>query len=275
MKLRNVVEGLIHPRSAGTDAAPSLCAAGLHPRDSTWKDGVCMYCQAEMNKRAKTAMLPPGAPGEAGAGPAQAGSTPRPRGRTRIIDPVGAASGAPEGVRGESRRIVGVLVTYTWQREGELFVVRTGKNAIGANADADIAISCDPTLSGEHAVVLHQAGTCYVNDRVSANGTWLNGKLVAPGSTHRLENYATIKTGSTVWTFVEVRPGKAEVAAAPEDPVAVPDDPEDRAEAEAVEAKRELEREREQEREQERELEREPDPDPGSRGRKRPPTIIN
>jgi hypothetical protein len=275
MKLRNVMESLIHPRTAGTDAAPSLCAAGLHPRDSTWKDGVCMYCQAEMNKRQKTAMLPPGAPGEAGAVSAQAGPPPRSRGRTRIIDPAGASSGAPEGVRGDSRRIVGVLVTFTWQREGELFVVRTGKNSIGANADADISIASDPTMSGEHAFVLYQTGICYVNDRVSANGTWLNGKVVAPGSTQQLENYATIKTGSTVWTFIEVRPGKAAAATVPADTQTLVEDPVDRVEeeieAEAVEAERQVERERERERQAE------PDPEfeRESRGRKRPPTIIN
>ena len=131
--------------------------------------------------------------------------------------------------------------------------------------------------------MLFQAGTCYVNDRVSANGTWLNGRLVAPGSTHPLENYATIKTGSTVWTFIEVRPASAAAAPAPADTQADAEVAAERIEAaidaEAVEAERDSLREREDERERDRERERAADPDSGfgaePQGRKRPPTVIN
>src|SRR5262249_46110925 len=61
-----------------------------------------------------------------------------------------------------NRRIAGTLITYTWRAEGQLFVIREGKNFIGRGdisseavpRPCDIQIPQDLRLSGEHALIL-------------------------------------------------------------------------------------------------------------------------
>lgn len=213
MSLKTVLEKLLKGQDVNDLARlQNLCPAGLHPRDSNWQDGLpCMYCDADRKRRTKTAMMAGAEGGEAPAGAPAA--VPNRRGGTRIIDPEPGLEpgGQPAQGRRERRRIVGVMASYTWRPEGELFAIRTGKNEIGAGVagepDPDILITSDPTMSGEHAIVLYQGGTCYLHDLMSANGTWLQGKRMTPGSTQELVNYASIKTGSTVWTFIQIHPG--------------------------------------------------------------------
>jgi pSer/pThr/pTyr-binding forkhead associated (FHA) protein len=106
---------------------------------------------------------------------------------------------------------VGVLITYTWRPEGQLFAVREGKNFIGAenvssdvsHRPCDIQIRTDPMLSSEHALILCRAGRYDLVDQMSSNGTFLNGELV-PIQGIELPNYAEIKTGHTDWTFIKI-----------------------------------------------------------------------
>ncbi|MGH8472136.1 MAG: FHA domain-containing protein, partial [Gammaproteobacteria bacterium] len=109
----------------------------------------------------------------------------------------------------DTRRILGVLVTYTWRPEGQLFTVREGKNFIGAgdissetsHRRCEILIETDSMLSSEHALILCRHGRYDLIDQKSSNGTFLDGDLVPIAGT-TLQNYAEIRTGSTVWTFV-------------------------------------------------------------------------
>jgi pSer/pThr/pTyr-binding forkhead associated (FHA) protein len=113
---------------------------------------------------------------------------------------------------------MGILITYTWRPEGQLFAIREGKNFIGAgnvSSDAshrpcDILITNDPRLSSEHALILCRHGRYDIVDQESSNGTFLNSELVPLQGTD-LPNYAEIKTGSTVWTFIKINPPASEV----------------------------------------------------------------
>ena len=49
---------------------------------------------------------------------------------------------------GNARKIVGILVTYSWKKEGEVFEIREGRNIIGSDIDCDVHVSYDPSLSG-------------------------------------------------------------------------------------------------------------------------------
>ncbi len=133
--------------------------------------------------------------------------------KTRII--TSAGTGAPSMTTTESpgRRIVGVLVTYTWRREGDLWPILEGRNYIGAGTvgDApgeppcDVMVPNDPEMSSAHALILCRAGRYEILDNRSANGTFVNDEFV---TTHgrELKNYDRILTGSTAWTFIKIVP---------------------------------------------------------------------
>src|ERR1035438_6691929 len=116
--------GMSEPRGG---AAERRCEAG-HWMDPNWIE--CPYCRAERSVRVRTTGF-----------------------KTRVDH-----SADPEHAGGdEARRITGVLVTFTWRREGQLFPLYEGKNRIGSGRAADrrcdVQISTDPTLSREHALI--------------------------------------------------------------------------------------------------------------------------
>jgi hypothetical protein len=110
---------------------------------------------------------------------------------------------------GDDRRIVGALVSYTWDPAGQLFEVREGRTHIGAgevkgeNRPADVLFPNDPILSSDHAQILVRQGEYFIRDLSSINGTTLNGKLLPPESAEPLTSPATIEVGQTVFTFVK------------------------------------------------------------------------
>lgn len=101
---------------------------------------------------------------------------------------------------GSPARIVGVLVTYSWKREGEIFEIREGRNLIGSDIECDVRLDCDPALSGKHAHITFLK-SFVIGDMVSKSGTFVDDQ---PIESERLplRNGATIRTGGTVWTFV-------------------------------------------------------------------------
>ncbi len=202
---------------SATPLAGRLCDAGLHTMDPTWE--ICPYCDAERRSKEKT-QVPQPAPLRAVAddrktrvGDISAG-VPR---ETKTMPPGSPyGSGPPHGGAGDTRRIMGVLITYTWRPEGELFPIREGKNFIGAgnvssevtHRPCDIQIRTDPMLSSEHALILCRAGEDRYHydlvDQKSSNGTFLNGKMVPIQGIGLGDNYAEIKTGNTIWTFIKI-----------------------------------------------------------------------
>lgn len=109
----------------------------------------------------------------------------------------------------DTRRIVGVLVSYSWSHGGQLFPVREGKNYIGRHESApqqacDIQVPHDQRMSGVHALILCRSGKMELIDRESSCGTLLDGEMLSSGQSYDLKNHAMIKTGSTTWTFVKI-----------------------------------------------------------------------
>jgi FHA domain len=113
----------------------------------------------------------------------------------------------------DNRRIVGVLVSYTWEQGGRVFEVREGRTHIGAGEikgeDRLTDVSCpqDDMLSDDHAMILVQGGQdgeFYISDLSSMNGTVLNGKRLRPEIPEPLPSPAEIKVGETVFTFVRL-----------------------------------------------------------------------
>src|ERR1039457_5001769 len=159
-------------------------------------------------------MQPPGAPPPGGGAP---------RGKTVFIPPPGegeaeaAQPGQPpqapqagqmsQARRTPDRRIVGVLVTYSWKPEGQVFAVREGRNLIGRGAECDVCIPDDNTLSNVNSHITNRKNFV-IGDMVSMSGTDLNGIPIEEQFVP-LPNYATIRTGSTQWTFMAIQPAPA------------------------------------------------------------------
>jgi hypothetical protein len=187
------------------------CPRG-HALDPNWDKG-CPYCEAEQKAKTRSNRLKVIAASD-GKG-TRVGEVLKDSGARRetiAMPSHSPGSGGHVGV-GETRRIVGVLVTYTWRPEGQLFPVREGKNFIGSgqvssdpsHPDCHVKIDEDVKMSSEHALILCPSGKYFIIDQSSSNGTFLNGEMLLPNSSNELTDYAEIKTGNTIWTFIKIR----------------------------------------------------------------------
>ncbi len=100
---------------------------------------------------------------------------------------------------GTKGKLVGWLVSYTRNPDGEDFKLRAGYNRLGANPACDIVLE-DETVSGSHAIIVFREGRCLIKDDLSRNGTFVNGKEITEA--HPLQSYDQIRIGNTTLTFV-------------------------------------------------------------------------
>jgi pSer/pThr/pTyr-binding forkhead associated (FHA) protein len=118
---------------------------------------------------------------------------------------------AMEGLKptGETRRILGVLITYSWRPEGELFAIREGKNFIGRGNDSrdkcEVKIPLDERMSSLHALILCRGGRFELIDHESANGTFLDDRMLLANESNELRDHALIRTGDTIWKFYQIK----------------------------------------------------------------------
>ena len=107
--------------------------------------------------------------------------------------------GAGVGSRG---KIIGWLISYTSNPDGEDYRIYAGHNRIGANSICDIVIN-DDTVSGSHAILVYREGRCLIKDDLSRNGTFVNGREITEA--HPLQNYDQIRLGNTYLIFVSAQ----------------------------------------------------------------------
>lgn len=100
---------------------------------------------------------------------------------------------------GTKGKLVGWLVSYTRNPDGEDFKLRAGYNRLGANPACDIVLE-DETVSGSHAIIVFREGKCLIKDDLSRNGTFVNGKEITEA--HPLQSYDQVRIGNTTLTFV-------------------------------------------------------------------------
>lgn len=96
-------------------------------------------------------------------------------------------------------RIVGWLVTYSNNPDGDDFRIYAGYNRIGANPVCDVQIE-DETVSGSHAIIVYRDGRCLVKDDLSRNGTFVNGREITEAQA--LQCYDQVRVGNTTLTFI-------------------------------------------------------------------------
>ena len=187
------------------------CPTGRHIMDPGWY--VCPYCEGEKRSSEKTAFRSPEPVLSSNVRKTTIGDS-IPIGN-RETKPFPQQTPSPHieayGGRGDKRRIRGILITYTWHPQGDLFPIREGKNYIGAGTvnrepgdpQCEIYITDDPKLSSAHALILCRQGKFEIIDLESTNGTFINDEMI-PIRGEDLPDTANLRTGSTIWSFMKV-----------------------------------------------------------------------
>jgi hypothetical protein len=98
-----------------------------------------------------------------------------------------------------SRKLVGWLVSYSFDSMGMDFRLYEGRNVIGRDTDCNITVH-DPMMSGRHAVILFKNGRYKIKDELSSHGTWVNGSDVEDEHLE-LHDGDSIRMGETVFKF--------------------------------------------------------------------------
>ena len=126
------------------------------------------------------------------------------RGQTVYVPSMGHAAAGVQAAPAAARRVIAVLVSYSWKPEGQVFPIREGRNLIGRGEECDVRVPDDPMLSLVNThITFRQSFT--VGDMVSMGGTYLNGEAVEE-QFRPLNNLATIRAGSTQLLFVVIDP---------------------------------------------------------------------
>lgn len=127
----------------------------------------------------------------------------RPPGRGTVL---GASDGrtAQAPAASETRRLVAALAAPDLRPGGAVFAIREGKNRIGSDHDSEVCLGEDPQVSGEHALLLFRGGTVHLADRMSTNGTSVNGEELVGTHSVVLRDRDRIRCGSTELLFLVV-----------------------------------------------------------------------
>jgi hypothetical protein len=188
----------------GAEPRGNYCPAGRHVMDPGWSH--CPYCTNVSQQPA----MSPGRQQYTAVESTHAepqpldSSSQRPSGvtgnrPTQFMPAAEEKSQAPGG-----RRVVGVLVTYSWLKSGSIHPVCEGRNYIGRSEECEIRIKDDPDMSARHATIVCRDGQFTIQDETSMNGTYLGKDAVQ--DREKLANYASIRTGRTEWRFVQLHP---------------------------------------------------------------------
>lgn len=98
-----------------------------------------------------------------------------------------------------SRKLVGWLVTYSFDELGVDYKIYEGRNIIGRDIDCNITIN-DGRMSGKHAVLLFRANKYSLTDSQSSHGTFVNDEDIDLEPRY-LNDGDIIRMGNTVFKF--------------------------------------------------------------------------
>jgi hypothetical protein len=128
--------------------------------------------------------------------------------RLRLRRETGAIRAEPPAAHAHLRTQSGVMLPL----EGNNIIIGRKDAVLQVPLDLDLA-RYDPghAVSRRHACIEYQAGSYYLLDLQSTNGTRLNGEPVIPGRKMPLQDGAVIEFGLGVrLTFVAAKPGTGE-----------------------------------------------------------------
>ena len=94
-----------------------------------------------------------------------------------------------------TRKLVGWLVTYSFDAMGVDYKLYEGRNIIGRDMDCNITIN-DSTMSGKHATLLFRDGKYALKDEMSSHSTFVNDENIS-FETYILKDGDIIRMGET------------------------------------------------------------------------------
>ncbi|MDR3261679.1 MAG: FHA domain-containing protein [Tannerella sp.] len=97
------------------------------------------------------------------------------------------------------RKLVGWIVSYSFDKTGADFRLYEGRNEIGRNVECNITVP-DKTMSGKHATILFKNDIFKIKDELSSHGTWVNGRDIEDEHVEIHDN-DMIRLGETVFKF--------------------------------------------------------------------------
>ena len=114
--------------------------------------------------------------------------------KTHYISPDDAAAAASQVA--STPKLVGFLVSYTWNISGDAFSIYEGKNSFGSSHAVDSPIPSDRAMSAEHFVVMVRAGRIKIKDSTTTNATIVDGVEIW-GDSADAAHGSRIKAGET------------------------------------------------------------------------------
>jgi hypothetical protein len=114
--------------------------------------------------------------------------------KTHYVSPSDFATDAVN-VSGKPR-LVGFLVSYTWNASGDAFKIYDGKNSFGSSSAVDSPIPSDRTMSSEHFVVMARGDWIKIRDLTTTNATMVDGVEIWGDSADAVHG-TKIKAGDT------------------------------------------------------------------------------
>ncbi len=96
------------------------------------------------------------------------------------------------------RKLVGWLVSYTFNPVGADFRIYEGRNSVGADPTCDVVVPDDPAVSARHLTLLYRFDGFRFKDELSTNGTFVNEQMRDEGM---LQDGDVIRVGNTVFKF--------------------------------------------------------------------------
>ena len=112
--------------------------------------------------------------------------------------------GQSDNAANAGRKIVGVLVSYSVNENGEVFKVLEGRTYIGRSKQNDISVPSDKNMSSKHLMILFREaeGRFWAIDQDSSNGTYINGEFVSDKVA--LKTNDIIVVGATKFIFLAI-----------------------------------------------------------------------
>ncbi len=114
--------------------------------------------------------------------------------KTQYISPDDPAAVASQV--SHKRKLVGFLVSYTWNDSGDAFGLYEGKNSFGSSHAVDSPIPSDRAMSAEHFVVMVRGGRIKIKDSTTTNATMVDGVEIW-GDSADANHGSRIKAGET------------------------------------------------------------------------------
>ena len=108
------------------------------------------------------------------------------------------------GENAVGRKLVGLLVSYNQNPNGEVYKIYEGRNLVGRRSTCDIPVPGDENMSSEHLLILYREaeGIFWAADQNSSNGTYINGEFVS--ERRKLATNDIIVTGATRFVFLAI-----------------------------------------------------------------------